>query len=110
MLLDIVRAPVAVIAPAIARPLTTALSARVIVVSASMLPSTTQPAAIVAEVPTCQKMLDACAPFFRITLQPGAVSVRVEPGIWKTHTALGSPWASRVRLAELISNEFRADT
>src|SRR5580704_480561 len=112
MLEDIVTAPVVVIAPASARPFTVAPAAKVIVVLASMLPSTTQPPAIVADEPTCQKMLEACAPFCSITLQPGAVRVSVDAGIWKTQTALGSPWASRVRLrvAEFISNEWAADT
>ena len=87
MLEDIVRAPVVVIAPASALPFTVAPAARVIVVFARMLPLMTQPPARVAELPTCQKMLEARAPFSRITLQPGAVRVRVDAGIWKTQTA-----------------------
>jgi hypothetical protein len=55
MLEDIVTAPVEAIAPASARPFTVAPAAKVIVVLAKMLPSTTQPPAIVAEEPTCQK-------------------------------------------------------
>ena len=76
MLEDIVTAPVVVIAPASARPFTIAPAAKVIVVFASMLPSTTQPPAIVAEEPTCQKTLEACAPFSRTTLQRSGQSER----------------------------------
>jgi hypothetical protein len=49
----------------------------------------------VAELPTCQKTLQACAPFSRTTDDPEAV-VKVDPA-WKTNTALGSPPAFSVR-------------
>ena len=109
LLAIIVSAPVGTSAAASARPFTVAAEAKLIDVPASILPSRTQPPAIVAEVPTCQKMLEDCAPFSSITLQPGAVRVRVDAGIWKTQTAFGSPWASSVRFAPDISNEFVAD-
>jgi len=44
----------------------------------------------VAELPTCQKTLDALAPFVRITWQQ-LPTVRVEAGIWKIQTALELP-------------------
>ena len=48
----------------------------------------------VAELPTCQKTLQACAP---LTSLPGCAEavISVEPA-WKTKTAFGSPWASSV--------------
>ena len=45
---------------------------------------------IVAELPTCQKTLEAWAPFARITLPTVAVVTRVDP-IWKIQTAFASP-------------------
>ena len=106
---SIVWAPVAVTAPARDRPFMVAPPFKVIEVLAKMVPSRSQPIPIVAELPTCQKMLAACAPLIRITLQLPVVSVSVDAGIWKIQTALGSPWASRVRFAPVISNEFAAD-
>ncbi len=106
---SIVWAPVAVTAPASERSFTLAPAFRVIEVSASMDPSRTHPPPIVAELPTCQKMLAACAPLIRITLQLPVISVSVDAGIWKTQTAFESPWASRVRVPEVISNELAPD-
>jgi hypothetical protein len=50
----------------------------------------------VAELPTCQKTLQALAPFTNKTSEYEAV-VRVDP-IWKTHTLLGSACPSSVRI------------
>ena len=49
----------------------------------------------VAELPTCQKMLQAVAPFSRTTEEPEP-NMRVEEGAWKTHTAAELFWALRV--------------
>ena len=62
---------------------------------AMMMPTNWLPVPIVAELPTCQKTLQACAPPISVTAAPEPV-VRVEPA-WKMKTALGSPWASSVR-------------
>jgi hypothetical protein len=48
----------------------------------------------VAELPTCQKTLQADAPPRRLTLLLDAVTSVA--AIWKMKTALESPWASRV--------------
>ncbi|KAL5394604.1 hypothetical protein PMIN02_004825 [Paraphaeosphaeria minitans] len=60
---------------------------------ARMLPAKTVAVPSVAEVPTCQKTLHACAPLMRMTDEAVAV-VRVDP-IWKTKTVFGSFCASR---------------
>ena len=57
----------------------------------------------VAELPTCQYTLQACAPLIRFTLLADAV-VSVEPA-WKTKTVLGSPWASSVSAPVSPSDE-----
>ena len=57
----------------------------------------------VAELPTCQKTLHACAPLMRFTLLADAV-VSVEPA-WNTKTVLGLPWASSVRAPVRPSDE-----
>jgi len=49
---------------------------------------------MVAELPTCQKTLHACAPPWSATRLPLAV-MSVVPA-WKTKTAEESPWASSV--------------
>ena len=59
-----------------------------------MFPLKEEPVPRVAELPTCQKTLQAWAPPMRFTTLPDAV-ISVEP-TWKTKTALGSPWASSV--------------
>ena len=51
----------------------------------------------VAELPTCQNTLQACAPLTSLTRLADAV-ISVEPA-WKTKTAFGSPWASSVSVA-----------
>ena len=48
----------------------------------------------VADEPTCQNTLHACAPLMRTTDDSVSV-IRVDP-IWKTKSAFGSPWPSRV--------------
>ena len=49
----------------------------------------------VAELPTCQKMLAACAPFWRITWLP--LNVVSALAIWKIKTLFVLPWPSRWR-------------
>jgi hypothetical protein len=63
-------------------------------VSARRLPANLVEVPRVAELPTCQKTLHACAPPIRATELLEAV-VSVDP-IWKTNTAFGSLCASRV--------------
>ncbi len=60
------------------RPLTVAPVFRVTEVSANMVPAKFVVVPRVAELPTCQKTLHACAPFSNTTLLDEAV-VRVEP-------------------------------
>src|SRR5665213_838095 len=86
-----------------ARPSRVAPSLIVIEVSASMFPLKSEDVPSVAELPTCQKTLAACAPLVRITLQP--VVVMSVDTIWKIQTAFVSPPASRVRLPDDISSE-----
>ena len=54
----------------------------------------TVPVPSVAELPTFQNTLQACAPLTSLTWLAGAV-ISVEPA-WKTKTAFASPWASSV--------------
>ena len=58
---------------------------------------------MVAELPTCQKILEALAAPVRMIWRP-EVMVKVE-AIWKMKTALGSPCASRVRSPEEMASE-----
>jgi len=74
----------------------------VIDVRARMFPEKFAPVPIVAELPTCQKILQAFAPLSRETLLLLAAP-NVEP-VWKIHTALGSPRASSVTVP-VIPNE-----
>ena len=64
------------------------------------------PVPSVAEEPTCQKTLHACAPLISCTVVFEPV-ISVEP-IWKMNTALGSPCASRITLPEESSSELLA--
>jgi hypothetical protein len=64
-------------------------------------PTKTEFVPSVAELPTCQKTLEAVAPPVRITWRP-AVVVRLD-AIWKMKTALALPWASKVRSPEVTS-------
>ena len=54
-----------------------------------IVPRKVEPVPSVAELPICQKTLQACAPFDQVDLLPDAV-VSVEPA-WKTKTAFGLP-------------------
>ena len=72
-----------------------------------IVPTKLVPVPSVAEEPTCQKTLHACAPFTSETLVPEPV-ISVEP-IWKMKTALGLPWALSVTLPEDNSNELLAE-
>ena len=71
------------------RPSTVAPVVAVMEVKARMFPLKTEVVPSVAELPTCQKTLAACAPPLRITWRPDVV-VNVDP-IWKMKTALASP-------------------
>lgn len=86
------------------RPSDTAPVLRVIEVSANMFPTKSVPTPNVAELPTCQKMLQALAPFVNTTTEFEAV-MRVE-AIWKTQTLFGLVWPSKIRVpvnpAELV--------
>ncbi len=90
-----------------ARPVTVAPVVIVIEVEASMFPKNVVFVPRVAELPTCQYMLQALAWFFRSTL-PVTV-VRVEDGIWKIQIASGFPCASSVRVPAEIKNDETLD-
>jgi hypothetical protein len=77
------------------RPSTVAPVVTVIDVKARIDPLKLEAVPRVAELPTCQKTLQAWAPLTRFTLLADAV-VSVEPA-WKMNTAFASPWASSVR-------------
>ena len=66
----------------------------VIDVRARMVPTKVELVLRVAELPTCQKTLQAWAPLARTTELPVSV-ISVDPA-WKMKTAFGSPRASRV--------------
>lgn len=70
-------------------PLTETPVVTLIAVVASMLPLKIVLVPRVAELPTCQKTLQALAPLMSMTEEADAV-VMVLP-IWNTHCALGSP-------------------
>ena len=91
-----VMAPVTVTAPANNLPQDVAPVSIVMVVSASTLPLNTEYLLMVAELPTCQKTLEALAPLISLISLPGAPGaptavVRVDDGIWKMKRAFGSP-------------------
>ena len=73
---------------------------------AMMVPTKRGPVPSVAEEPTCQKTLHACAPLTSRTVVFDSV-ISVEP-IWKMNTALGSPRALSVTLPDDSSNELLA--
>ncbi|GGR03358.1 hypothetical protein FHS38_000495 [Streptomyces netropsis] len=77
-----------------ARPSTTVPVWTAMDVRARMVPLKKEWVPRVAELPTCQNTLQACAPLMRATLLADPV-IRVE-AIWKMKTALGLPWASSV--------------
>ena len=78
----------------------------VIVAEAMTVPTNRVPVPSVAEEPTCQKTLHACAP---LTIETEVFDplISVEP-IWKMNTALGFPCASSVTLPEDSSSEVLA--
>src|ERR1035437_9287332 len=92
----IISLPSKVIAPVLAAnlPFTKAPVLTVIDAYAMMLPANVVDVPNVAELPTNQYTLDACAPPTSITLLSPDAVVREVP-IWKIQTALGSEFASR---------------
>jgi hypothetical protein len=75
--------------PWMVSPVVTVIDSR-----ARMLPSKMEPVPSVAELPTCQNTLQACAPFVsRMWLDVSVMSV--EP-TWKMKTAPAFPWAFRI--------------
>ena len=93
--------PEAVIAPASILPQDVEEVPIVMDVSASTFPWNRANVPIVAELPTCQKTLEALAPPIKTIELPGAPGapaavVSVE-GAWKMKRAFESPWPSRVR-------------
>jgi hypothetical protein len=70
-----------------------------------MVPTKTEDVLRVAELPTCQKTLQAWAPLVRMMELPTSV-VSVEAGAWKIQTAFGSPPASRVSAPSTSSDEL----
>src|SRR5258706_6519879 len=86
-----------------ARPARGAPAAKLIDWFAMILPFMPEPLPIVAELPTCQNTLAACAPPMRMTCRPEVVT-KVEV-IWKIKTALTSPWPSSGRSPDEIGRE-----
>ena len=80
----------------------------VIEVSASMFPLNIESVPMVAELPTCQKILHGSALPMRITSVPDMV-VSEDDGIWKMNTAFESPWASSVSSPADIAKELIPD-
>jgi hypothetical protein len=72
-------------------------------VRARMVPAKSEPVPSVAELPTCQKTLQAWAPLVRMTLV--AESVTSVEAAWKMKTAFGSPPAFRVSDPPTSSDE-----
>lgn len=72
----------------------------VIDVRAKMCPTNIELVPSVAELPTFQNTLHACAPLRRVMELPEEV-ISVE-AVWKTKTAVGSPCASRTSFPELV--------
>jgi hypothetical protein len=65
--------------------------------SAIIVPLKTELAPRVAELPTCQKTLDASAPFMRTTLLLAAVVSVPEPAVvWKMKMSVAEPLSVRV--------------
>ena len=85
------------------RPSTVTPVVTVIDVRASTLPRKAELVPSVAELPTCQKTLQAEAPFVRRTELAESVT-RVEP-TWKTNTASALPCASRMSAPPTSSEE-----
>jgi hypothetical protein len=87
-----------------ARPVMVSPVCTVMEVRARILPWKAEPVPMVAELPTCQKTLQAWAPLVRTTELPESVR-SVEEGAWKIQTAFGSPPASRVSAPETSSDD-----
>ena len=83
------------------RPSTIAPVVAVMEVNARMVPTNDEWVPSVAELPTCQKTLQAWAPLMSPTRLLDAVMI-VLPA-WKMKTLLGSPWASRVSVPVIPS-------
>jgi hypothetical protein len=73
-------------------------------VKARMVPWKVVPELSVAELPTCQKTLQAWAPLVRKIWVPVSV-VSVEAGAWKMKTALGSLCAFRISAPPTSSDD-----
>jgi hypothetical protein len=86
-----------------ARPSMVTAPGIVIEVRARMVPWKGVPVLSVAELPTCQKTLQAWAPLVRRIVVPVSVP-RVEPA-WNMKTAFGSPCASRISEPPTSSEE-----
>jgi len=85
VLVSMVTAPVC----ASSLPWIVAAVVAVMLAEAMIVPTKCVPVPSVAEEPTCQKTLHACAPLTSKTVVFASV-ISVEP-IWKMNTALGSP-------------------
>src|SRR5688572_8101363 len=97
--------PAMVIAPVLANALPSSVAPVLSVIDciAITVPLKTEVVPNVAELPTCQKMLEANAPPLKITLRPDVV-VSVD-AICIMKTALAFPFASKVRSPDEIDNE-----
>ena len=87
-----------------ARPMMVSPVCTVIEVRARMVPWKAEPVPSVAELPTCQKTLQAWAPLVRTTELAESV-MSVEEGAWKMQTAFGSPPAFRVSAPPTSSDD-----
>ena len=72
----------------------------VMLVSAYTCPMNVEFTPIVAELPTRQYTLHACAPFARVIVLPTEV-IAVDAA-WNTKTAVGSPCASKITFPEFV--------
>jgi len=97
--------PAIVTPPVLANPLPSRVAPvlKVMDCIAKTVPLKTEVVPKIAELPTCQKMLDANAPPLRITLRPDVV-VSVD-AICIMKTALAFPFASKVRSPDDIASE-----
>ena len=84
-----------------ARPSNRALGSKVMEPWAIMIPLKAEETPRVQSLPTCQKTLEAWAPLIRMTWL--LVDVVMAVPTWKIKTAVGSPWASRVRVVDIPS-------
>jgi hypothetical protein len=79
-----------------ARPATVVSVVTVIDVNAMIVPVKVEAVPNTAELPTCQKTLQACASLITLTLL--AVAVISVEATWKMNTALGFPWPFNVKV------------